>query len=521
MQQYKYYFLFIFRCPDVCQCHGLSVDCTHAIITNSSIISFNSLTRQIDAGHNAGLIPLLYQSRRQFVYLSRLNMSFCSIGFIESDFFRFMQNLLSLDISHNNLLKIQSYLFVGLNRLETLNLNGNFQLLTIESYAFSGLHAINNFVMSRVHISVIKGLSFHGLKLKVIDLSDNMIDIAEDGLFEDLRVDTVYLNSTKIKTFQKEMFKGIENTSTIVSDAYKFCCIRPSSVPERNCYPHQDEFSSCADLMRNDVLRPLIWIIGFFALIGNVLSLVYRFIYDRSRLKLGYGIFVTNLAFADFLMGVYMITIASADVFYRGRYVFFDEIWRYSFWCKMAGMLSTVASEGSVLFLCAITLDRLFVIKYPFGQVRFTPKLAGITCCAIWVIALIVAILPLVVTSYFYDSFYSKSGVCLALPLTRDRPPGWLYSISIFIVFNSVTFLLIAIGQWSIYRQIDASTIFKSTEKSNSLRRFVFGNSKTSRTSLAGRRSGRSNDLRVSRNLLLVVTTDFMCWCPIGILGTD
>ena len=448
-------------------------------------------------------------------------MSFCSISSIESDFFLYMKNLLSLDISYNRLNKIQSHLFVGLKRLETLYLNGNSEMLTIESYAFSGLNAINDFVMSDVFIGVFKIFSFHGLKLKRIDLSDNIVDIAEDGIFAELKVDTVYLNGTTIKTFQKDMFIGIEKVNTIVSNAYKFCCIRPSYVPEQNCYPHQDEFSSCADLMRNDVLRPLIWIIGFFALIGNVLSLIYRFMYDKSRLRLGYGIFVTNLAFADFLMGVYMITIASADVFYRGRYIFFDEIWRNSFWCKMAGMLSTVASEGSVLFLCAITLDRLFVIKYPFGEVRFTPKLAGITCCAIWTIALLVAILPLVVSSYFHDDFYSKSGVCLALPLTRDRPPGWVYSISIFIVFNSAAFLLIAIGQWSIYREIDASRIFKSAVKSKSLRRFVFGNRKMSTKASTGRRTRRNNDLRVSRNLLLVVTTDFMCWCPIGILGTN
>lgn len=273
--------------------------------------------------------------------------------------------------------------------------------------------------------------------------------------------------------------------------------------------------------MRNDVLRPLIWIIGIFSLLGNALSLIYRFVYDRSRLKLGYGLFVTNLAFADFLMGVYMITIASADVFYRGRYIFYDEAWRTSNWCKMAGILSNIASEGSVLLLCMITLDRLFVIKYPFGQVKFTPRLAGIACCAIWAVAFSVAILPIVVTSYFQDAFYSKSGVCLALPLTRDRPPGWMYSIGIFIVFNSIAFLLIAFGQWSIYKEIDTSRIFKSTVKSSSLRKFVFGSRKGPLTTSTGTRTGRNNDLRVARNLLLIVTTDFVCWFPIGIIGSN
>jgi leucine-rich repeat-containing G protein-coupled receptor 7 len=72
--------------------------------------------------------------------------------------------------------------------------------------------------------------------------------------------------------------------------------------------------------MRRTVLRVLLWIIGLLALSGNVFSLVYRLFHDGKRLKLGYGIFVTNLAAADLLMGIYMLTIAVADQVFRNRY---------------------------------------------------------------------------------------------------------------------------------------------------------------------------------------------------------
>jgi hypothetical protein len=74
--------------------------------------------------------------------------------------------------------------------------------------------------------------------------------------------------------------------------------------------------------MRITALQIMVWIMGICALIGNFISIMYRIVYDRPKFKIGYGIFVSNLAVADFLMGVYLIIIATADTLYRKRYVF-------------------------------------------------------------------------------------------------------------------------------------------------------------------------------------------------------
>jgi hypothetical protein len=116
------------------------------------------------------------------------------------------------------------------------------------------------------------------------------------------------------------MFNGVTSLRELHTPAFKFCCIRPCYVPEENCKPLKNEFSSCDDLMRNSVLQAILWIVGVASLCGNLSSIIYRLVYDRARLKIGYGIFVTNLAVADFLMGVYLIIIAVADSLYRNRY---------------------------------------------------------------------------------------------------------------------------------------------------------------------------------------------------------
>ena len=487
-------FVLYCRCPYGCVCSGMTADCRLAGTNNETNVSFN--TKLIDLSTNHEFFLFLNLSMTKLYYLAYLNMSSCGIKDISPTFFVHMHNLLSVDMTYNEMKIFRTDMFIGQQRLQTLFLSGNTDIHVIETRAFVGLLSLWYLEMKHVHVGYMNKNAFDGVNMTTLDLSYNVIDFIEMRAFAGLSVANMYLNETNIRTFDKGMFSGVKINQSLVTNSHKFCCIRPSELPEDSCYPLQDEFSSCSDLMRNDVLRSLLWIIGLFSLLGNAASLIYRFIFDRERLKLGYGIFVTNLAISDFLMGVYLITIASADVVFRGRYIFNDETWRGSPWCQMAGVLSTVSSEASVLFICLITLDRLLVIKYPFGQVRFSEFFSIVVSAIVWGIVFIIAIAPLVITTYFKNNFYSKSGVCLALPLTRDRPPGWIYSISIFIGFNFVTFLAIAFGQWLIYTKISAA---QARVKSCS--------------------TGRANDLRIARNLLLVALTDFLCWFPIGILG--
>ena len=474
----------------------MTADCRMAKINNASNISLTDHTRYLDISTNGDLYIFLTQINKQLIFLSVFNMSFCGISDISTNFFVSMRNLLILDLSYNKIHVFKSHIFLSQTRLINLNLAGNTEIHVIEQRAFEGLVSLTDFELSHVHIGCVSKEAFRTLNVQIFDVSNNVINSIENYGFDGLKVKNVYLNATQVNSFDDEMFSGIEISHQLITGAYMFCCIKPQKFPEENCYPHKDEFSSCADLMRNDALRALLWTIGLFSLLGNSASLIYRFLYDRERLKLGYGIFVSNLAFTDFLMGVYLITIASADAAFRGTYTYNEQYWRNSGWCKMAGVLSTTSSEGSVLFICLITIDRLLVIKYPFGRIRFTTKSAVVVSCMVWLLVVLIAVLPIFVTSYFYDSFFSKTGVCLALPLTRDRPPGWVYSISIFIGFNFVAFLAIAFGQWLIYCTI------------NKTRSMITHVSKS-----------RIRDLRVARNLLLVATTDFLCWFPVGILG--
>ena len=502
-----YYFIFLVRCPAGCSCHGLSIDCSGKTLCGSNIkttfipnhaIAIPMSTRRIDVSTKPDIYNSLNLEQQKLGFLIYLNLSQCEISDLPVNSFTSMGKLKTIDLSYNALRRFKSGTFAAQSDLETLYFVGNSERLIIDPQTFVGLSSLKYLTLSGLSIERIAENAFATLRLDGLNIFYSHIDIVESNSLGNLHTEGIFFNSSTINTLSETMFYGVLGVKTFVSDYYKFCCVRPSSVTEENCYPHEDEFSSCDDLIRNEILRPLIWIIGLFTLISNIISLAYRFTYQKKQLKHSYGIFVSHLALSDFMMGIYLIIVAGADITLRGQYIFHQDWWQQSAWCKLAGTLSTLASEASVLFICLITFDRLLVVKYPFGQRRLSLRVGHALAIVVWMIAIVIAVLPLVLTSFFHDDFYSQSGVCLALPLTRARVSGWLYSVAVFVVFNTVSCLLLAVGQWIIYSEIKASAKASGASK---------------------RQEKRTRDTRMAWNLLLVVSTDFLCWLPIGVLG--
>ena len=428
-------------------------------------------------------------------FLMHLNLSYCEITELDDGIFDSMAKLKVLDISFNKLGRLSSYLFVSLSMLEELFLVGNLEPITFESNSFSGLRLINLELLD-LHIHRIAQNAFASLNLTKLEIFDSRIDSLDVNSFGDLYVEIVYLNSTKINDFHETMFQGIRGIKLLKTDRFKFCCVRPAYLPEDSCFPGPNDLSSCDDLISNEVLRPLIWVIGLIAVISNVSTVLFHIFQRREQLKRASGTLVTNLSVSDCIMGIYLLIIAGADSYFRDIYVFNDDNWRNGAACNLAGILSTVSYESSMFFVGLITLDRFLLVKYPLRKPVFDTKNTRILVAAVWCISVLLAIIPLAFYPVFEDRFYSQSGVCLALPITRARPPGYAYAVAVFFGLNSVGYSLIAFGQWSIYTEMKAMS-----------------------KALAGSRSISSRDARVATRLLLVAVTELMTWLPVFVLG--
>lgn len=304
-----------FTCPVDCHCEGFSIVCRH--ISYNVFDNASHTTRKLDISQTSGLDHVLDVPKR-FSFLVELNVSMCLIESIVHSTFLRTPNLISLDLRYNLITTLPSGLFMNLVHLRDLYLYGNHKLQILEPGCFDGL-TVESLMITGSLISRLTANMFSGLHLAKLDISNNVIEVIEDYSFDNLTVKYINMKGNPVKHFSSLIFSGVQSVKTLETPAYRFCCVRPPSVQEIDCTPHIDEFSSCEDLMRNLALRALLWIIGMLALIGNILSLLYRLCFDRERLKVGFGIFVTNLAVADWLMSVYLLIIAIADQTFRNR----------------------------------------------------------------------------------------------------------------------------------------------------------------------------------------------------------
>lgn len=271
------------------------------------------------------------------------------------------------------------------------------------------------------------------------------------------------------------------------ADKFEFCCIAKLSGP--NCSAPKDLFSSCNDLMANLTLRLSIWILGSIALVGNAFVLIWR-LKTKSDSKV-HALLLLNLAIADFLMGIYLIVIASVDVFYRGKYFIYNDSWKNSSLCQFSGFLSTISSEASVFILTIMTVDRYVTIVHPFRHIGLSVRGAYVALFLTWLIAFVLAGVPLTGIDYFKE-FYARSGVCLPMHLTAAKPVGWEYSVFLFLALNFSSFMLIFFLYLIMFFKIQNTS------------------------QMSGATSAVSS---IGSRMVFIVLTDFSCWIPIIIIG--
>ncbi|XP_059145903.1 G-protein coupled receptor GRL101-like [Physella acuta] len=483
-----------YSCPShskVCKCFGEEMNCENRSLTLMPAQSphiLDHLTKLHLSGNKLNLTSSLF-SEKYYDKVTYLDISKNQLTEIPVAAFENMWKLTYLDIRNNNLKVLRNGSFLGLTNLKQLHVNGN-KIEAIEEETFTSLSRLMALDLSGQKLTFIYKHMFKGLrKVTTLNISNNLIKYIEEGAFSSLiNVVHIDMSHNMIKDIGKRTFVGLPRLQFLNTDSFKLCCLAQGEI---DCTPKKDEFSSCENLMSNHVLKVSIWVLGVIAIVGNLMVIVWR-VRDFRGGKV-HSFLITNLAIGDFLMGIYLLIIAAADAYFNGVYITYDEEWRQSSLCQFAGFVSTFSSELSVLTLTTITLDRLFCILFPLRRSRLGLKQAVVVMSFMWFLVFWLAVLPLMGFTYF-ENFYGRSGVCLALHVTPDHRPGWEYSVGVFLALNLVSFLLIASSYlWMFY-------VAKKTRS-------------------AVRTAESKNDSAMARRMTLIVMTDFCCWVPIIVLG--
>ncbi|RWS29508.1 G-protein coupled receptor GRL101-like isoform X1 [Leptotrombidium deliense] len=480
-----------FQCSDEprCSCIDITINCSSLRLTAIPSNIETEISRLIFTSNNFGS-NLSMSTFNTLTKAQILDISDNNITFILNGTFKSLWQLKVLYLNDNRIDAIEANTFIGLANLRSLVLKGN-RIKSIEALGFNGMSSLKSLDLSNQMLENISRNTFLGLRSLVnLDLSHNNLKTLEEGVFNGLSaLIHLDLSRNKFNIIAPRVFHGLTSLTTLVTDEFRFCCLVHPSI---QCSPEPDEFSSCEDLMSNIVLRFCIWVLGVIAFFGNVLVLIWR-LFNRASNRL-HSFLISNLALADLLMGIYLMIIACVDFYYRGVYIVYDDYWRKSALCKLSGFLSTLSSESSVFTLTVITVDRFITIVFPFRLKRMKLNQTVVIIVVIWMACVCIAGIPLLNIEYF-DNFYGRSGVCLALHITHQRPNGWEYSVFVYLVVNLISLTIIAFAySWMFFVAQSSRKAVRAVDKSK-------------------------NDSTMAKRIMIIIFTDFFCWMPIITLG--
>ena len=430
-----------------------------------------------------------------------------------------LHNLIQLFLNINQLKTLPTSLFQEVSKLQVIFLQCN-KLTILSSNIFLGLHNLSYLILGDNRLTEMGDNIFKDTtNLIFLDLQNNMLSKLP---YLEYLTKLAYLglmNNTLTKLNEK--FPSFAKNAHMIVSQPEICECYTTSNTSCTALREQSPYLTCKRLLSNTVLQIFMWIIGINALCGNIFVLCWR--KEQNHKNKVQSLLLTNLALSDLLMGVYMIIIASADIYYKEYFPMNAEIWRSSITCKIAGALSIASSEGSVFFVTMISIDRFICIKNPYSTKKLGVKSTTILISLLWLTAFALAIIPSLYSGRDGD-FYEISHVCIGLPLAQiqchfinvtkgrgeingldyatyiavashENTSGTFFSMAVFLGLNCLCYLIILLCYLVIIR-----VIYKTARD-------------------AGRKQDMNEQIKLTLKVAAIVGTDFLCWFPIIILG--
>ncbi|XP_067635997.1 relaxin receptor 2 [Eurosta solidaginis] len=424
--------------------------------------------------------------------------------------FQHLESLTELDLRGNRIETFGAAVFEKLQSLEVLYLNEN-RIHQIHTGMFPLLPKLHTLSLAHNRITDIGRNSFTFPRLLHLFLAGNLLSTLGARTFCPLRLlQGLHLNDNRLAHFDLDSFECMQNLTSLLLTGNEFKTLDPrvlqnltnlnyiyfswfhlcrAALHVRVCEPRGDGISSAYHLLDNQILRASVWVMAFIATVGNLLVLLGRYFY-KSRSNVEHSLYLRHLAASDFLMGIYLTIIACADIKFRGKYIIYDELWRQSVWCDIAGFLSTFSCQSSTLLLTLVTWDRLMSVTRPLKPRDSRKTRIAFRLVLLWSISFVLAAVPFLPIKYFGSHFYGTNGVCLSLHIHDPFAMGWEYSALLFILINTVSLIFISNSYLRMLHAIrDSGGGMRSTL------------------------SGRENV--VAKRFAVIVITDCACWFPI------
>ena len=319
-------------------------------------------------------------------------------------------------------------------------------------------------------------------------------------------------------------------------------------------------FSSDTEMIANQAIKSAFWVMGILVIIGNsyVISTSIKLLRTKQthdNIKFQHFI-ILNISIADFIMGIYLITIAFYDASFSGIYGAVDNEWRSSLKCSIIGSLAIISSETSCFLMVVLTGFRFKNIIKPVESLNASLRLWKIYITTAWLFSFCLSVAPMLplTSHYFLHSFsysspfqngtwyattiekfacrlsalsnktikftgnkfqsletfaassfpnnasmdlfgyYGETSVCMPRFYVAYGESSWEFTLAI-ITLNFLSFIYIAVSYFIIYKHSTASS----------------ANLEINRPQIQA--------TKMQKRIARIIATDFFCWIPVCVMA--
>ena len=325
--------------------------------------------------------------------------------------------LKSIALQYNDLENLDGRLFKDAKTLDSISLNNN-KLHTLNSTIFKGLSKRSVLFLSSNQFSQLDSELFKDLlQLTYVDLRNNLLTNIP-SLKKLTLLTFLDLADNDLTYVDGSSFAGLAKGVDLLVSQHEICNCYVQPGISCSASDNRSPYLTCDRLLSDRVLVILMWLIGINALGGNIFVLAWRRkAPQKSKVQ---DALLSNLALSDMLMGIYMLIIASADIYFGQHFPMRSETWRSGITCRIAGAISIISSEASVFFVTFIIIDRFICIRFPFSTRKFTKTFARVIAVITWIFSLSLGVIPSILSGRNFK-FYDNSHVCIGLPLALVR----------------------------------------------------------------------------------------------------
>ena len=319
-------------------------------------------------------------------------------------------------------------------------------------------------------------------------------------------------------------------------------------------------FSSNTEMIANLAIKSAFWIMGILVMVGNSFVIISRIDFLKTQ-QIHDGInfqhfIIFNISIADFIMGMYLIIIASYDVSFSGFYGEVDGEWRSSLKCSVIGSLAVISSETSCFLMVILTGFRLKNITQPVESLNASTRPWKLCIIAAWLFSFFLGIAPMLplTSQYFLHSFsysspfqndtwyatnleqfacrlsalsnhtiqftgdkfqsvktfvagtfpndasvrlfgyYGETSVCMPRFYVAYGESSWEFTLAMMSL-NFLSFVFIAVSYLIIYKQSTSSSANVGANRPN------------------------NQTTTMQKRIARIIATDFCCWIPICVMA--